>query len=132
MQNDDDYMCSLPITKGAFEELAHDGISIKTFYRLKQWCRKNTEYHMKAKNGLSSEYNIGKAHAYSIVADMIELIETEQIEKSAPCFTAEEVQDILVEYGQSSDIFKLGAIIRFTPSDVAKILNLKYRSNIGE
>lgn len=125
--NDDNYMCSLPMTKGAYKELSKDGISIKTFEKIKKWCRSNAEHHMKAEDSLSKEYHIGKAHAYAIVADMIELIESEPISLSSkPKFTSEEVQDILVEYGQHMGKFKFMETIRYTPSDVAKILNLKY------
>jgi hypothetical protein len=124
--HDDNYMCSLPMTKGTYKELSKDGISIKTFERIKKWCRSNAEHHMKAEDGLAKEYHIGKAHAYVIVADMIELIESEPISlNSKPKFTAVEVQDILVEYGQHMGNFRFMETIRYTPSDVGKILNLK-------
>lgn len=57
-----------------------------------------------------------------IAGETAEALEHLKNYETGPTFTAEDVCNILVEHGQNDRQFKLGEIIKYSPSDVCNIL----------
>ena len=57
-----------------------------------------------------------------IAGETAEALEHLKNYETGPTFTAEDVRNILIEHGQNDHQFKLGEIIKYSPTDIYDIL----------